>query len=197
MWLMALTMASALLASDAAQDRQVSTDLISEINAIRTDPAGYAKILEAYKSDYAGMEIRHPNQPIILTNEGVAAVDEAIAALQAQKPLAPLTADSRLDLMAQDHVTDQGPTGLIGHDSTDGSSFAVRAGRHGIVTGSGEDIAYGASDARSVAIELIIDDGVPSRGHRLNILNGAFKTIGTACGPHAKYGYMCVIDFGM
>ena len=44
-------------------------------------------------------------------------------------------------------------------------------------------------------MQLIIDDGVASRGHRTNIYNPDFKTVGIAIGDHKVYGNMCVMDF--
>jgi len=58
-----------------------------------------------------------------------------------------------------------------------------------------ENIQYGAESAESVVMHLLIDDGVPDRGHRRNILEPAFNAAGAACGPHATMGEMCVIDF--
>lgn len=59
----------------------------------------------------------------------------------------------------------------------------------------GENISYGFNDPRQVVIQLIVDDGVRNRGHRINIFNPAFHRVGVACGPHAGYGSMCVMDF--
>jgi uncharacterized protein YkwD len=44
-------------------------------------------------------------------------------------------------------------------------------------------------------MNLIIDDGVTDRGHRKNIFSRAFGTAGAACGPHPRFGNVCVIDF--
>ena len=59
----------------------------------------------------------------------------------------------------------------------------------------GENICYGPGEARLVVMDLIIDDGVANRGHRKNIFSRAFDTAGAACGPHPRFGNVCVIDF--
>lgn len=58
-----------------------------------------------------------------------------------------------------------------------------------------ENIGYGPNNARSMVMQLIIDDGVPGRGHRANTFGTAFGTAGVACGPHPRFESMCVIDF--
>lgn len=71
-----------------------------------------------------------------------------------------------------------------------------RIERHGSWQGRiGENIAYGPNDSRSMVMQLIIDDGVPGRGHRKNQFNTVFGVAGIACGPHPHFGGMCVIDF--
>lgn len=73
---------------------------------------------------------------------------------------------------------------------------AVRVNRYGgWEKAIAENISYGPSGARDIVVSLIVDDGVPGRGHRQNIFNPDFRAAGTACGPHAVYGTMCVIDF--
>ena len=60
---------------------------------------------------------------------------------------------------------------------------------------AGENISYGYPAARSIVVTLIVDQGVPDRGHRKNIFCRDFTVAGAACGPHARYGSMCVMDF--
>ena len=48
----------------------------------------------------------------------------------------------------------------------------------------GENCAYGGKDGKAHIDQLIIDDGVSSRGHRKNIYNPNFSMVGIAIGPH-------------
>jgi uncharacterized protein YkwD len=70
--------------------------------------------------------------------------------------------------------------------------------RYGRFTGSwtlGENIAYGGATGRDIICMLLIDDGVPSRGHRDNIMNRAFTQAGVACGTHSRYRTSCTIGY--
>ncbi|OUD14344.1 hypothetical protein TPSD3_08485 [Thioflexithrix psekupsensis] len=136
------------------------------------------------------------NLPGIEIKEGLAAVDEAIEFLQRQSPLPPLIYSIGLTRAAQDHVADQGAQGFVGHMGNDGSQISDRINRYGTWRkSSGENIAYGYFTAESNLIGLIIDDGVPDRGHRINIFNPHFNYIGVACGYHSYYRMMCVMDY--
>ena len=46
-----------------------------------------------------------------------------------------------------------------------------------------------------VVRQLVVDSCVPNRAHRKDLFGGAYQAGGVACGPHADYGAMCVIDF--
>ena len=85
------------------------------------------------------------------------------------------------------------------HVGTDGSNPWDRVNRYGswLIT-IGENIAYGtyeSDDARDVVMQLIIDDGVRTRGHRDNIFNAEFQVIGVSCGEHTTFGSMCVMVY--
>jgi uncharacterized protein YkwD len=95
-------------------------------------------------------------------------------------------------------VKDQGPIGGLEHRGTDGSNPARRAERRGRwVTAMAESIAFGDNPARQVVIQLLVDDGVPDRGHRDNILDGRWGAEGAACGPHRDYRQICVMDYAV
>jgi uncharacterized protein YkwD len=84
----------------------------------------------------------------------------------------------------------------MGHDSSDGSKLADRLKKWGSVEGwYGENISYGKDNALDVILALMIDDNVPSRGHRTNIMNPNFKVCGVFTGQHKTWQTAAVMDF--
>jgi hypothetical protein len=170
--------------------------VVAEINYARQQPQVYAGLIQQWARYFRGSLLMLPGMnAVVPTHEGPAAVWEAVRALRATKPMGALTEFAPLDQAADDLVRDQGPRGGRGHVGLDGSQPWTRMQRHATgLTGFGEANAYGPTDARSVVIGLLVDDGVASRGHRQNLLNPVFKYAGVGCGRHATYREMCVID---
>ncbi len=170
--------------------------IVHEINAARTNPKGCASFLEQWKRYYDGKLLRIPGEGILMTEEGAIAVNEAINFIRSLSPVPRLSPSKGMSLGAKDHVKDQGSSSSIGHKGSDRSQPWDRVNRYGMWERCiGENIAYGSDRARNIAMSLIIDDGVPSRGHRKNIFNPDFRVIGVACSHHATYRTVCVITF--
>jgi uncharacterized protein YkwD len=85
---------------------------------------------------------------------------------------------------ARDHVNDIGPKGLFSHTGTDKSTPFTRMNRYGKWTEfAGENLGSGYTTGRDMVLQMLVDDGVPSRGHRKNILNPKFRTLNPSCPP--------------
>lgn len=180
----------------AAQDPSFDRDIVVEMNRARTEPAGYASLLEEMLPRFRGRLYDRPDRVTIETQEGAAAVREAIAVLRRTAATTPLVYSAGLSQAARDHAEDQGRDGGFGHAGADGSRMVDRISRYGTWRGSAaENIAYGSETARDVVIDLLIDDGVPDRGHRENILDPGLRFAGAGCAPHTEYRIVCVIDF--
>ena len=64
-----------------------------------------------------------------------------------------------------------------------------------LVATAGENIAYGTTGGKEIVLQLIIDDGVASRGHRDNIFKPEFLILGSWSSGHLKFGSETVIDY--
>ena len=168
--------------------------VFAELSRFRGDPAGYADVLRAYRPRFEGKLLvgEGGSEIDILTNEGVVAVDEAIRDLRPAKPLPRLQWSDLLARAAADHVAAQSRSGAVGHYTGDrgpGERAKARGGGPYV----SEVITYGHHSPASVIQQLLIDDGVPDRGHRLSLLRESHRYAGVACGTHKVHRTMCVI----
>ena len=72
----------------------------------------------------------------------------------------------------------------ISHSSSDGRSFQQRMNEAGLSKCAGENILEGRKDALTAIVMLLIDQGVPDKGHRKALLNPDFNLM--ACSIMAK-----------
>lgn len=100
----------------------------------------------------------------------------------------PLAEDKRLDKAAQGHSDDMATRSYFSHTSQDGRTFVDREEQAGYPSPGGENIAEGYTSA-----DAVMDGWMHSDGHRRNILDCSFTTIGI--GVTTK-GWYWVQDFG-
>lgn len=177
-WLALLAGSACLAVAPAAFATSLDAAVLAELNYARAHPIEYARELR-----------RDPG-----ASEDRDALEDAIDFLERQQPLAPLEGDRRIAAAAREHARAQAASGAVGHGAAGGLGRRLR--ENGVWAGlSAENISYGSSAATDVVRQLIIDSGVPNRGHRLNIFSRGYQLAGVACGPHPAYDTVCVIDF--
>jgi len=170
-----------LCAGEVCRADEQAEAVLREVNMARMHPREYALILAAQQGNAQG---------------GRSPYSEAINFLNHTRPLPPLAFSNGLSMGAMAQVLGQGETGATGHFGDDHSSPWDRMKRFGRWLGTaGENISYGIANPRQIVVSLIVDANVGNRGHRRNIFSRDFGVAGVACGPHARYGTMCVMDF--
>jgi uncharacterized protein YkwD len=187
---------------DTARDcdylNEEEKNVIFELNKVRLKPALYAKLyLEPLLKHFNGKIRNYPPGSRIETKEGIGVVKECIKYLKEHPSVNLLFPSPAISEAAEAHALDQEKTGETGHYGSDGSSPSARMWRHGVGRKHtmSENISYGYSKAYLIVMSLLIDDGVPSRGHRKSIMNKLYYLTGVSIKSHPVYGNMCVIDF--
>lgn len=181
------------MAASGVAAAALEREMIAEINFARTRPAEYAALLEGWRAYYSGNEFRQPGKRALTTAEGVGALEEAVRALRATRPLGALDVSKGMCSGAAELVKDQGASGVTGHRGGDGSFCEQRVARFGsYLDPIGENLSYGDDTARDRVFALLVDDGFATRGHRKRLLDPSYKVVGVACGAH-KLGPMCVV----
>jgi uncharacterized protein YkwD len=186
---------SPAMASAASQNSSFERQVLAALNNMRAEPAAHVGDLQSYSRNLRGKLATMPGTKVVYrTAEGAAPVYEAVSFLRDMDGRARLVTDDVLAAAAADHVSEQRRSGNTGHYGSDGSSPSVRVTRRGGGQMVTEVIAYGAFDATDVVRQLVIDDGVPGRGHRKAVFGARLRYAGVACGPHPTFRTMCVIE---
>lgn len=124
-------------------------EMINEINNLRSDPARYCVYVESYLKKYeADAGMR-------------AAANELVAILKKMKPLTPLSLNPLMYNDAKQHGQTMAKKNVFEH-----STLPYY-----------ENLSLGHKDIREAIVDLLIDDGIPNRGHRNNLLNEKIKSV--------------------
>jgi len=204
MFLQTIPIVAALLSMAASHTRDAPQTppssptpraIVDELNLLRSNPSGYADILEARLPYYNGNRYMEPGKAPVRAIEGRRPVEETIAILRSLQPLPALQLADDMSRAAQDHANDQERTGAAGHISSNGWDFVERTAPYGeLIYPAGEAISYGPATAREIIVALVVDDGVADRGHRHSLLDPDYRVAGIGYAPHTRYRITCVID---
>ncbi len=102
----------------------------------------------------------------------------------------PVTASASLTSLAQNFSDDMAARGFFDHTDPDGRTPWDRAEKAGVTGLGGENIARGQADA-----EAVMASWMNSEGHRANILNCDYKTLGVGV-HYGSGGPWWTQDFG-
>ncbi len=178
-------------------------DVILEMNKARAAPKQFADLylVPRLKNFDGNLYIEKgtdtaPCGRRFLTREGAEVVKECIEYMYNQTPRSPLQPSKGLTKAAKEHAESQVLTNEFGHNRTDGTDPFENMGKYGSFMSCGENISYGMTTARNTVLQLLIDDGVASRGHRTNLMNKKYSSAGVGFAENKETGKIeCVIDY--
>jgi uncharacterized protein YkwD len=111
--------------------------------------------------------------PAVGTGTGTGRVLALVNAARAEAGCGALARNAALDRAAADYAALMARTGTFSHTGPDGSDFSERVRAAGYDDPGGENIAQGQSSA-----DEVMTDWMNSPGHRRNILDCSFRTLG-------------------
>ncbi|MFJ9682983.1 CAP domain-containing protein [Streptomyces sp. NPDC101194] len=162
-----------------------------------TEETGKSAAPAASDAPSAAPEASAPSSPAARRSTASATADSAQAAVlalvnqeRAKVGCSPVTTSSALTSLAQNFSDDMAARGFFDHTDPDGRTPWDRASKAGVQGLGGENIARGQADAQAV-----MDSWMNSDGHRANILNCDYKTLGVGV-HHGAGGPWWTQDFG-
>jgi uncharacterized protein YkwD len=174
--------AQANTAKDAAYLSADEKELIRLTNLMRMNPVYFEKtFLNEYLRD---------------NRDDESFVKSLRSDLKKQKPLPLLFPDKNLCRAATFHAEDMGKTGKLGHSSSNRQGMKARLEKFGTRNCFiAENCSYGYDTPLKILCSLLVDSGVPSLGHRKNLLSNDFDKVGMSIKPHKSYRINAVQDF--
>ncbi|MGF1339409.1 CAP domain-containing protein [Streptomyces flavovirens] len=143
----------------------------SEAPKKSTSPSAEAPSAPRTASASPSSPAASPSAPAATTAQ--AAVLSLVNQERAKVGCSPVTAAASLTALAQDFSEDMAARDFFGHTDPDGATPWDRADAAGVSGLGGENIARGQADAQAV-----MDAWMASDGHRANILNCDYTTLG-------------------
>lgn len=146
--------------------------MIDEINLLRSNPVAYIPYIEAYITRF-----QTSGWDAATVREEVSSANELIQELQNTLRLPTLQPYESLHQVAIKHGKDVQRQGRIGHVGSDGSWPWDRVKKMTDLSDGGENLVGGGDDVRESVIMLLVDSGIPSRGHRNALLDSKWEYV--------------------
>lgn len=152
-------------------------ELIYILNLLRANPSLFATtVLLQYPEKTGQNYLVHSRYYISLMDT-----------LKMIKPVTDLKPDEICFNSAKCHALVSGISGYVGHERSTAECRTKESF-------NGECCDYGNNNALDIVLSLLIDEGVPSLGHRKICLK-PYRKIGVSIQSHQRYRYNAVLDF--
>ena len=150
---------------------------LTVLSAVEKETMLYLNLARMYPAKYAKIELVNEDK----TSDNYKSL---IKTLNTMVPVSALTFDKKAFESATCFAKEQGATTEIGHDRKNCKSYFF-----------GECCSYGMSTGKNIIVQLLIDEGVESLGHRKICLSSGYSSVGIAFNTHKGYRFCCVLDF--
>ncbi|WP_131539074.1 CAP domain-containing protein [Pedobacter nototheniae] len=173
-------------------------NVILYMNLIRLDGEKfYNTFLEDYINTYNANVKKYRNYNELKIARNNPYYISLLKNLKGIKNLSLFYPDEKLTSLSKSHAMDLNRNNLDTHESSNGDTFSKRLSKYFPNKAMSENIDFGYSNSLDIVCHLLLDCGVPSLGHRYNILDQKYKLnlVGVNIQPHPSFNYCTVIDF--
>lgn len=155
---------------------------VEDLTSEEKEVIRYINLARLYPKKFAQIEIVKTNSDFEITNDQN--LKSLIITLKRMKPVGALYFNESMYQLAKCFAQESGESGYVGHYR--------KTCKKGY---DAECCSYGCETGRQIVLQLLIDKGVPSLGHRIICLDKSMEKIGVNIQTHAKYYNCCVLDF--
>ena len=185
-------------AANASYLSNEEKNIVMYMNLIRIDGEKfYYTFLEDYINNYNAKVRRYRNYNELRIARNNSYYTSLLKHLHGVKNLQMFYPDNKLTSLSRSHAQDLNRNNLDTHESSNGDKFSKRLSKYFPNKAMSENIDFGYSNSLDIVCHLLLDCGVPSLGHRFNLLDQKHKlnTVGVSIQPHPSYTWCAVIDF--
>ena len=165
--------------SMAAMKYAAVTQPCSYMTTLERDIILYLNVARMYPKWFLYFFLKKP------TTENEKSLYQTMSTMKAATKI--LIPNKALFESAKCHAISSGRVGYLGHERQDNLCKESY---------KGECCHYGYNEASAIVLDLLIDEDVPSLGHRKICLDSVFTKIGVSVQPHKTYRDNSVLDFG-
>lgn len=185
-------------AANASYLTNEEKNVVMYMNLIRIDGEKfYYTFLEDYINNYNAKVRQYRNYNELRITRSNSYYTSLLKHLRGVKNLQVFYPDDKLTMLSRGHAQDLNRNNLDTHESSNGDKFSKRLSKYFPNRAMSENIDFGYSNSLDIVCHLLLDCGVPSLGHRFNLLDQKYKlnTVGVSIQPHPSYSWCAVIDF--